>query len=53
MFAPTRNYLLTRDDVGKARPITRDLPPRDFSYGRKIKMDQFNACKLQYNYNSS
>lgn len=27
------NSILTKDDVGKARPPTRDLPPFDFTYG--------------------
>lgn len=44
------NYLLTKDDVGKPRPITRDLPPETHCYGRKLERDDFNAVKLQYQY---
>ena len=37
------NVLLVRDDVGKAKPATRNLPPEGFSFGRPDKKDQEGA----------
>jgi hypothetical protein len=34
-----KNYLLVKDDVGKAKPATRYLPPQGFTYGRPDKKD--------------
>ena len=31
------NYLVLKDDVGKAKPTTRNLPPEEFSYGKTEK----------------
>ena len=28
------NYLIVKDDVGKAKPATRKLPGKDFAFGR-------------------
>ena len=28
------NVLLVKDDVGKAKPTTRDVPPNDFAFGK-------------------
>ncbi len=28
------NYLLLKDDVGKGKPTTRDLPPDGFTFGK-------------------
>tara|TARA_B110000503_G_C6984770_1_gene344767 strand:- start:616 stop:750 length:135 start_codon:yes stop_codon:yes gene_type:complete len=28
------NYLIIKDDVGKGKPATRDLPGHGFAYGR-------------------
>jgi hypothetical protein len=39
----SKNYLLVKDDVGKAKPATRDLPPEGFCYGRPDKKDQEGA----------
>ena len=33
------NYLLVKDDVGKAKPATRALPQDGFTYGRPDKKD--------------
>lgn len=33
------NYLLVKDDVGKAKPATRMMPPEGFTYGRPDKKD--------------
>ena len=35
--------LLVKDDVGKGKPHTRDLPPEGFSFGRPDKKDQEGA----------
>lgn len=38
-----RNFLLVKDDVGRAKPATRDLPPDGFTFGRADRRDQENA----------
>eukprot|EP00746_Dinoflagellata_sp_MGD_P162274 gnl/MRDRNA2_/MRDRNA2_89755_c0_seq1.p1 gnl/MRDRNA2_/MRDRNA2_89755_c0~~gnl/MRDRNA2_/MRDRNA2_89755_c0_seq1.p1 ORF type:complete len:245 (+),score=59.47 gnl/MRDRNA2_/MRDRNA2_89755_c0_seq1:74-808(+) len=35
----TRNAILVRDDVGKAKPTCYDLPPEEFAYGRPDNPD--------------
>lgn len=35
----TKNPLLTKDDVGHAKPTVRDLPPEDFAYGKADEPD--------------
>ena len=39
MFRHTTNTLLVKDDVGRAKPSTRDLPPNTFSYGKAAVPD--------------
>ena len=34
-----KNYLLVKDDVGKSKPVTRQLPPEGFTYGKPDKKD--------------
>ena len=34
------NYLLVKDDVGKAKPTTRDLPHNVHRYGKAEKFKQ-------------
>ena len=34
------NVLLARDDVGKAKPSTRNLPAADFAFGKGNKFDE-------------
>ena len=34
------NYLLMKDDVGRAKPSTRNLPNDHFSYGKGNKNNQ-------------
>ena len=41
-----KNQLLVKDDVGKAKPATRDLPPDGFTFGRADKKDEENAGKV-------
>lgn len=38
-----KNLLLVKDDVGRAKPNTRDLPPEGFTFGRADRRDQENA----------
>ncbi len=33
------NVLLIKDDVGKSKPFTRELPPEHFSFGKKVRPD--------------
>ena len=35
----SNNVLILKDDIGRARRTTRDLPPSDFSYGLTIPKD--------------
>jgi len=35
----SQNILILKDQVGKARRTTRDLPGEDFTYGRAIPRD--------------
>ena len=34
-----KNYLLVKDDVGRSKPTTRNLPNEQFSYGRPDHKD--------------
>ena len=38
-----RNQLLVKDDIGRAKPATRDLPPDGFTYGKADRRDLENA----------
>jgi hypothetical protein len=38
-----RNYLVLKDDVGRAKPTTRDLPNQGFAYGKAEKNKQEGA----------
>jgi len=38
-----KNQLLVKDDVGRAKPATRDLPPEGFTFGKADRRDQENA----------
>ena len=48
----SQNILILKDEVGKARRTTRDLPPKDFTYGRAIPRDPVGVqrCKLLFVY---
>jgi hypothetical protein len=39
----TKNYLLVRDDVGKPKPNTRNLPSGVYSYGIRVLKDKEDA----------
>jgi hypothetical protein len=34
-----KNVLLVKDDVGKSKPATRDLPAEGFAFGKKVRAD--------------
>ena len=34
------NVILVKDDVGKPKPPTRDLPSSDFAFGKANKFDE-------------
>ena len=38
-----KNILLLKDEVGKTKPVTRDLPEITHRYGKVIEKDKFNA----------
>ena len=38
-----KNQLLVKDDVGRAKPATRDLPPDGFTFGKPDRKDPENA----------
>ena len=38
-----KNQLLVKDDVGKAKPATRDLPPDGFAFGKPDRKDPEGA----------
>jgi hypothetical protein len=42
----TRNPLLVKDDVGRAKPSCNKLPPEDFSYGRPDMPDYEGAREV-------
>jgi len=37
------NHLLLKDDIGLAKPSTRDLPYESFTYGKPELKDKENA----------
>lgn len=39
------NHLLLKDDVGRPKPSTRDLPYQDFTYGRAEIRDPEGASE--------
>lgn len=39
MMKETKNVLLVKDDVGKSKPATRDLPIGNFAYGKSEERD--------------
>ena len=41
------NLLLVKDDIGKARPSTRDLPNPDFTYGLPGPTDEEGVGKCK------
>ena len=40
------NHLLLKDQVGKSKPTTRDLPGDKFTYGKPDVMDKEGASQV-------
>lgn len=36
----SNNFLLVKDSMGKPKPSTKNLPPKDFIYGKKLNPDK-------------
>lgn len=45
MMRDTKNVLLVKDDVGKGKPTTRDLPTGAFAYGKSAGHDPEGASE--------
>ena len=41
-----KNYLIVKDDVGKSKPSTRNLPGADFAFGKPDQMTQEGASEV-------
>lgn len=39
MIGASTNVLLVKDDVGKSKPTTRDLPGEGFAFGKSNEKD--------------
>ena len=49
LLGKPNNILLVKDDVGKPKPNTRNLPSNDFAFGKSNKYDESAADgKLWY-----
>ena len=42
----TNNFILIKDEIGKPKPCTRELPDSNFVYGKKIEKDKEGAGSL-------
>lgn len=47
------NYLLVKDDIGKAKPPVRKLPDSEFTYGKKVTPDEVGAGGLLSSWHES
>ena len=47
----SKNRLLVKDDVGKAKPCVVKLPPSDFVFGKPDSKDEANAGQLTSSWN--
>ena len=45
-----QNYLLVKDDVGKSKPTTRNLPNENFAFGKPDPTDQETAATGELNH---
>ncbi len=46
MLGSKRNYLIVKDDVGRSKPTTRDLPNLTFTYGKPDQIDKQESAAL-------
>lgn len=42
----SKNFVIVRDDIGKAKPFTRKLPDAGFVFGKKVNRDKESAGDL-------
>lgn len=47
----SKNRLLVKDDVGKAKPCVVKLPPSDFVFGKPDSKDEAGAAVLTSSWN--
>ena len=47
-----QNIMLVKDDVGKAKPSTRPLPPAEHTFGLLVKRDEVGVKGCKYNFQS-
>ena len=47
----SKNRLLVKDDVGKAKPCVVKLPPSDFVFGKPDSKDEAGAAQLTSSWN--
>lgn len=45
-----KNLLLVKDDVGRSKPATRDLPPEGFTFGKPDKKDAEGASIITHSW---
>lgn len=41
-----KNPILAKDEVGKSKPFTHDLPSGNFTYGAATRKNQYDVSKL-------
>ena len=41
-----RNPILAKNEVGKSKAFTHDLPPDNFTYGAATRNPEYNVAKL-------
>lgn len=47
------NPVLAKAEVGRARPITHDLPGRDHNFGVAYKKDEFDVAATLHGWNET
>ena len=43
MLQKSRNHLIVKDSIGRAKPSVRELPQDDYTYGKKETYDEEGA----------
>lgn len=46
-----RNHLLLKDDIGRPKPFTRDLPKEGFSFGMPLYRDKEGVAARKHRIN--
>ena len=54
LFKNSKNYLLVKDDIGRAKPSVRDLPDYKHTYGHAAIPDKegVGQCKQIHSFHS-